>query len=267
MRTVATTMLAILAAAANATCPVFPPMPAKSVSEEAAVSAWRDVAAPYSVVHFTGGYDYAPFGVGHLKVDDASAHYYDWASKIVLPIWRQPRGVASAFVRSGMLWQYDMGLVVPLSGAGMVETEYEHQSLIVMHRTADGWVQIRVLPAPEGVVWTHLCHLGLGAAKLAYEGWETYITEHGDWLHFRARVPHALRGEPAMAAPRLTWIGLDHELERLETRGEWLRVRVRQPAWTCAGPDRLFDGRVDEGWVKWQDAVSGPWVWPFTRGC
>ena len=97
MRTVATTMLAILAAAANATCPVFPPMPAKSVSEEAAVSAWRDVAAPYSVVHFTGGYDYAPFGVGRLKVDDASAHYYDWASKIVLPIWRQPRGVASAF--------------------------------------------------------------------------------------------------------------------------------------------------------------------------
>lgn len=93
------------------------------------------------------------------------------------------------------------------------------------------------------------------------------LVEHGDWLHFRARVPHALRAAPRERSRRITWIGLDHELTLIERRDDWLRVRVRQPAWTCVSPGHEFKGRIDVGWVKWRDDETGPWVWYYTRGC
>ena len=53
----------------------------------------------------------------------------------------------------------------------------------------------------------------------------------------------------------------------MRTHGVWMRVRVRQPAWNCVGPDRTFTGREDAGWVRWRDAVTGPWTWIHSRGC
>lgn len=94
------------------------------------------------------------------------------------------------------------------------------------------------------------------------------MQDHADWLHFRSRVPHALRREPDESSPRITWIGLDHKLVLRELRGDWMRVGVEQPDLTCGGePDKGTPVLRHEGWVKWRDDRLGPWVWVYTRGC
>lgn len=123
----------------------------------------------------------------------------------MLPVWDRPEGAFSAWVYAGIVHPVDGRSPYRLTGAGMVEADYEHQTI---HR----------------------------------------IGKIGDWLHFRARVPHALRAAPRERSRRITWIGLDHELTLIERRDDWLRVRVRQPAWTCVSPGHEFKGRIDVGW-------------------
>jgi hypothetical protein len=53
----------------------------------------------------------------------------------------------------------------------------------------------------------------------------------------------------------------------LEMAGDWMRVRVRQPAWHCNGSDQTFRGVIRQGWIRWRDEKKGPWVWYPTRGC
>jgi hypothetical protein len=57
----------------------------------------------------------------------------------------------------------------------------------------------------------------------------------------------------------------DHELEPLEVRGEWLRVRVRQPPQYCVWDDPA--ATEVEGWMRWWTERRGPEVWYYTRGC
>ncbi|MFW6202550.1 MAG: hypothetical protein ACOC8B_08225 [Gemmatimonadota bacterium] len=59
----------------------------------------------------------------------------------------------------------------------------------------------------------------------------------------------------------------DHERYIQEISRDWMRVRVREPAWTCFGDPDAFSGTEREGWVKWRGPDRGPWVWYPTRGC
>lgn len=254
-------------AVAAAECPQAPERPTLPADANVDQTGWQGLADPYSVVHWSGGYDYAPLGIGHLVVENRQDAYYDWAGRVRLPVWYAPNGDFYAWVHGGQVHPLNETGAYPLTGAGMVETDYEHLTLIVWQSTPDGWLQIRLAASAAGTVWTHRCHLEAGGIRLAYQSWEDFIREHGDWLHFRAQVPHALREQPDISSARITWIGLDHELTLLAMQGDWLRVRVRQPAWTCAGPDREFQGTVHEGWVKWRDEQTGPWVWIYSRGC
>lgn len=260
--------LSILAATALAEeCPQLPSLPELSAADKARHESWQSVAQPYSIVHTSGGYDHAPFGVGHLRVENESDYFYDWQRAVVMPLWTAPDGGYYGWIRGGQVYSSETGESFPLTGIGMVETGYEHQTFIVWEVREEGWLKVSLKPGENGDAWINKCHLGLGPAKLVYQSWTDFIREHGDWLHFRADVPHALRAAPAKDSRRLTWIGTDHELALLEIQGDWMRVRVRQPAWTCVGPDQPFKGREDEGWVKWRDQKSGPWVWIFSRGC
>ncbi len=248
-----------------ANCPPLPgPTPAPS--PVAGTPGWWDLlAAPLGVPAWHGRLDDAPLGVGHLPLVDApDVRFHDWPRGLVLPLWTRPDGPFHGWLAGPRLLPADGSPPSPLTGAGMVETDYEHLTLVVFE-TAGDWLQVRL--SPDRLAWAHACHLELGPTRLRYESWEAFIRAHGDWLHFRNRVPHALREAPDAAAPRLTWIGTDHELELLELAGDWMRVRVRQPAWRCAGSDRPFPGRVDEGWVRWRDTATGPWTWIHSRGC
>lgn len=252
--------------AASEPCPGLPAVSGFTIGDEARRASWQNVAAPYSVVQWFGGYDYAPLGIGHLRVEQASDHYYDWPRSIVLPFWLSPDGALGGWIRAGHVYPASDQVPWPLTGAGMVETDYEHQTLIVFE-IKKGWLRIKLKPGEGGDVWVHRCHLSHGTAHLVFQSWPDFIEEHGSWLHFRASVPHALRQGPSVSAARVTWIGTDHELTLLEMKGDWMRVRVRQPAWTCVGPGQEFTGREDEGWIKWRDELTGPWVWIYSRGC
>jgi hypothetical protein len=264
----AVVLLAPALAWASLDCPPLPgQVPAPPPPRVPTAVPWDGLAAPRSAVDWHGGYDDAPFGVGHLPVENADKHFYDWPRALVLPLWSRPEGPFLAWLQAARVHPVDGSPSSPLTGAGLVETGYEHLTFIVMATRGDGWLQLRLAPGDNGTAWTHACHLGLGPVKLNYQPWKSFLAEHGDWLHFRARVAHALRAAPDTGSRRVTWIGLDHELEMLEMRGDWMRVRVRQPAWTCTGSDQPFPGRVDEGWVQWRDEVTGPWTWIYSRGC
>ncbi len=243
----------------------LPEPPAPSDKELQLRAAWQWVAPPTSVYLFHGDRESAPLGVGRLKLLGEGENYYDWPAKILLPVWDRPGGALRAWVRNGQVVPVDGSAASPLSGAGMVETDYEQLSFIVLAVDEEGWLQIRLRPGVE--VWTHPDFLQLGVARLSYQPWLELLREHGDWLSFRSRVPHNLRSEPSATSQAVTRIGLDHKLELLEVQGDWMRVRVTQPDLTCSGPDRVFNGTIDEGWVKWRDADSGPWLWFYTRGC
>jgi hypothetical protein len=58
----------------------------------------------------------------------------------------------------------------------------------------------------------------------------------------------------------------DHGLEILERRGDWLRVRLMQPAMIC-GAEPVRDGVTVEGWVRFLDGRGRPLVWYYARGC
>ena len=254
-----------VATGSDSACPQLPGDPPEPSPITGMPGWWELLAPPLGIAAWHGRLDDAPLGVGHLPlVDSADVRYHDWPRGLLLPLWSRPDGAFMGWLAGPRLVPVDDSPSRPLTGAGMVETDYEHLTLIVLATRGD-WLQMRL--APGLLAWAHACHLGHGATRLRYEPWEAFIAAHGDWLHFRNRVPHALRTAPDTVAPRVTWIGNDHELELLEFAGDWMRVRVRQPAWNCVGHDRPFPGRGDEGWVRWRDATTGPWTWIYSRGC
>lgn len=250
-------------------CPVVPPVTARASGDMDFYTTWQHVDKPYLARYAVRSDEEPPFGVGYLDVLNADIYYYDWARNIVLPLWTKPDGQAFyGWIRSGRVYPVHNATPYALTGAGLVETGYEFSGFIVYEALDGGWLRIRLKPGENGDVWTHRCHLEIGAAKLAYNEWESFLRGHGDWLHFRSQVPHTLREEPDASSPRITMIGLDHKLVLREIHGDWMRVTVEQPDRTCnGGPERELRGSIHEGWVKWRDEENGPWVWVYTRGC
>ena len=253
-------------AALAANCPVPPDMPERIHTD----GSERTLASPYSARDAAGSFGDMALGVGYLHVegadDPSGALYYDWPVHVIAPFWSAPEETSFAgWLRNGQVYPHGSN-PLPLSGAGLVETDYEQSSFIVWEQSGD-WLRVRVLPAwPD--IWLNSCHLRIGAAKLRYDPWETFIRQHGDWLHFRADVPHNLRASPDATSNRVTVVGLDHKLVLMELEGDWMRVKVQQPDLTCSAmSDDSARAAEHEGWIKWRDESKGPWVWTYTRGC
>lgn len=259
---------ASLAGAAMASeCPSLPPVPEPSEADLQYQQSWKGVASPYSVNDWMGGRNFAPLGIGHLLVVNADEYYYDWMTQIKLPLWNKPGEDFYGWTHSGLVSPENDIFAFALTGAGMVETGYEHLTFTVLESTQDGWFKLQLKPGKTGSKWTHGCHLQLGEARLQFEGWEEFILQKGESLQFRDKVTHALRSEPGTQAKLVTRISLDHELNVLAIKGDWMRVRVHQPAWSCTDSDEEFTGSTHIGWVKWKDELLGPWVWINSRGC
>ena len=247
-------------------CPDLPDQPDMSLQEAEFKAAWRWFAEPYSVYDYAGQRERAPLGLGHLRVGPSGDGYYDWPRKIVLPLWQEPGGKFLAWVRSGLVIPADGTKAFPLSGAGVVETDYE-QSTIIIRAVEGDWLQLRYRVGEEGLTWAHRCHLELGEINLSYQSWQELLFEHGDWLSFRADVPHMLRAGPSTDSEKIAIIGLDHKLKLQNIEGDWMQVEVTQPDLTCTSSDQKFSVTTHTGWVKWRDNEVGPWVWYYTRGC
>lgn len=258
---------ASLSSAVANECPELSTVPSPADEDHSFISAWQGLAQPWSI-RLTSNDDLpVPHGIGYLKLYENNSYYYDWPIHILLPVWEDANARSFyGWIYNGKLKSEYQNADIVLAGSGMVETAYEHNNFIVWGESDDGWLQLKPeLNKPP--VWTHRCYLELGKAKLEYQDWVQFITEHGDWLHFRDGVPHRLRSGPNISSDQITMIGLDHKLTLLELDGDWMRVKVQQPDWTCTGPEQEFQGSEYEGWVKWRDEKLGPWVWVYTRGC
>jgi hypothetical protein len=252
-------------------CPQLPARPLLSEADILFKKNWTTVAEPSSVRFTVNDDESASHGIGYLKVVSANQFndqfYYDWPRHIVIPLWTsQDRDTFYGWTHSGKVYTDEDNSESPLSGAGMVETDYEQISFIVHRKTDSGWLQLRVSEETPDL-WTHECHLQLGDAKLTFESWEKFLEFHGDWLHFRDGVSHRLRSGPEINSPHVTMIGLDHKLTLHEIRGDWMNVTVEQPDMTCSSSDQEFDVIMHNGWVKWRDDTIGTWVWVYSRGC
>ena len=225
-----------------------------------------------------GGFSGTPLGVGHLAVGfvEGGPDPSDWLPHVRVPLFPSPGAPApTTWIDRG--WWIPIAPSAaprPLTYRGMVETGYEVPSFIVHATRDDGWIQILVDIGPlavrgasSGLMWTHTCLLGEGALPLTLVLWEdAFVGRPG--FTWRDGVRHALRTGPGTEHDRLAWVETDDELELLEIEGEWARVRVTSPGryeTTCLG--REWTGQEREGWVKWRDEASGPWVWFPTRGC
>ena len=219
---------------------------------------------PYSITHTVTNYYDAPLGLGFLEVIEAeSQHYYDWMFELEMPVWREPDPTrALGWLSQG---QVHSGTGIDLlTGAGMVETQYEHTNFIVWETQAD-WFKVRL--TGDLYAWTHRCHLQTPKLKLEFVPWQKFFRRHPDWLHFRRPVPHILRSTPSVESDRVATIGLDHKLILLDVRDDWMEVEVEQPDNTCSGHGRdESSSSRNRGWVKWRDE-QGPWVYIYTRGC
>jgi len=256
-------------------CPELPTKASPDASDRAFIDAWQQVAQPYSARYAVADGAEPDYGIGYLALDFSNgdwAGYYDWLLTIQLPLWQEPDpGSFYGWAHSGQVHPIAADSY-PISGVGLVETEYELSNLIVLEAVGTGWYRIRLGAAddePDLAVWTHSCHLGLGEHAMEFRAWEQFLIEHGDWLHFREQVTHTLREGPDLASDRVTLIGLDHKLELQEIVGDWMRVKVEQPDLSCLGEPRGSESEttIHEGWVKWRDENIGPWTWVYTRGC
>ena len=250
-------------------CPTLPAMPEPAKDDPAYQAGWQGVAEPYSIRYTVKNHDEAPHGIGYLRVLNSDDNYYYWQRNMTIPLWSMPGELHFyGWIHNGLVYPAGGNTSYPLTGAGMVETGYEFNSFIVWEVTDNDWLRIRLLARTDKDVWVHKCHLDSGKIKFAFNSWETFLEEHGDWLHFRTQVPHILRAAPDINSEPISIIALDHKLVLQSIKGDWMKVKVEQPDWTCSGvSDEEQKKSIHDGWVKWRDDIKGPWVWVYTRGC
>lgn len=152
--------------------------------------------------------------------------------------------------------------------APVLEYGYEISGLVVDSVDVSGrWARVQVgdTTAPAA----RRGWIDLRDPRLTLLRWAAYLPElDGVYaldptrlvLH---RAPNGAR-LPAPLVPRFD--ADDHWLEILERRGDWLRVRLTQPAMTC-GAEPVTNGVTVEGWVRFLDGRGRPLVWYYTRGC
>jgi hypothetical protein len=229
-------------------------------------------------------------GVGHLRV---TSDHYDWLRDVSIPLFEraEPSGAPIAWLRQGWLDSSDPdGPRRRIGYRGMIETEYERATAIVLEMRADGWLRFRYdlppearstdltaggggdhwLPTDGGTAWVHECYLDLGEARLSVQLWrDLFFGPDAPALSFLDQAPQPLHDAPSPEANRIAWVERDDEVEALEIRGEWMRARVSRPGkylTFCIGTEE-WDGETFEGWVRWWDPRDGPRLWYPTRGC
>ncbi|MEM6592078.1 MAG: hypothetical protein AAF651_09490 [Cyanobacteria bacterium P01_C01_bin.73] len=213
-------------------------------------------------------------GVGHLRPanlaffeseDDSEAlRGAGWLSQIAIPLYVGPEGEHWGWLIRGWLIPngYDPIAVGRDASFVMLHTFYDLFSFPVVEIRPDGWFRFQYSSA--GTVWAHQSHLNLGQMAMEVEPWEERFAEVSQIYFRNTGAVYALRSEPDSDRPLIASIGSDSFIEPIEVDGDWMRVRVSQPATGC---ELLPEARTDEGWMRWRTGQQGIRVWFPALGC
>lgn len=211
-------------------------------------------------------------GIGHLRPDpQAYSNDYgsdpvkaDWLRGVVLPIYAGPNGELWGWLINGWLMTngYDPIAIGRDATFSMVEAEPGLYSFPVLTMRDDGWFSFQYTPA--GVAWTHVSQLDIGPTHLTIEPWSDQL-QHTSQIEFRKHgVSQPLREQPDTNQPLISLVSPQSVIEPLAVEGDWLRVRVTQPAAACKP---LAGANSEEGWMRWRDPDQTLLVWFLPRGC
>jgi len=261
-----------LFAAEISTCPEIPFSSESGLGGTGTSMTWRGFEEPETIFEWMGGKELAPLGQGYLKVLDIDEYRYDWPKHALIPLWGSVSGEFFGWFRDGHLVPDDQSPPVGLSGAGLVETSYQHFNLVVLKVRDGGWLLIQLNPGKEGAKWTHLCHLGLGKAKLVYQSWNQMFSETDYQLQVRTGNITSLFREPLEDSGRIASIDQASELKLILIKDDWMLVEYDASHNICedglsTGLEEANPGNRQRGWLKWEDHFLGPLIWFASAKC
>jgi hypothetical protein len=150
----------------------------------------------------------------------------------------------------------------------LIEYGYEISGLPMDSLSADGrWARLLLGTTPDGRMLSGWA--ALDTTRTHVLRWDRYLVELGGVYLLDPKSAHFANtpGGARVASPLVPRFEADdHWLEVLERRGDWLRVRVTQPADVC-GAELPKDAVRRVVWVRYLDANQRPFVWFFNRGC
>ncbi len=207
-------------------------------------------------------------GIGHLYPKRAGG-YKNWQLATTLPLFSEPGDTPFAWIHKGWITNAASGKSVPFNAEGMIAIAPLSPAFIVYQLRKDGWMRIRYSREREGIAWTHRCLTSFGRPALAFQSWADYLRSKKGPLFFRSRVRHALRTEPSITSNRILWIPAyqeNYHFRIISIKDDWMQIRLSVPSNRCKSRKHL-DVKHYEGWVKWRDQETGPWVWHPVRDC
>lgn len=210
-------------------------------------------------------------GVGHLRpVNRLSPDTTDaplgasWLRDVALPIYPSPDSAPWGWLING--WLIPNG-AAPLAigrdaAFSMVQTGQQIYTFPVLEIRPDGWFRFQYTPA--GAAWAHTSHLELGAVALTIETWEASMQAAPRIAFRRPGLAQPMRLAPSGTAPLQALVSSNSIIQPLDLEGDWLRVRVTQPAQGCTP---LPGSSISEGWVRWRSDADIPLIWFSSIDC
>lgn len=203
-------------------------------------------------------------GIGHLRpaesdlTDTDEAAGAGWLQGVTLPIYPSPESSHWGWMVKGWLIPNDASpLAIGRDAAfSMVQLEGQTYAFPVLEMRPDGWFRFQYTPA--GAAWAHISHLDLGTVPLTIETWEASMKDAAQVEFRRPGLSQPMRLAPNTAAPLQALVGPNSIIQPLDLEGDWLRVRVTQPAQGCIP---LPGASTAEGWVRWRSETDMPLVW------
>lgn len=192
----------------------------------------------------------------------------DWIKQIILPLYNAPEGDVDGWLACGWLMTGNPMEQTVLEPA-LFYPGYTGFGFIVLAEQAE-WLQIRYGGSADNTAWVLRSQLQAGLVPLGYISWQdryqAMITEHNEWiteeradaawgyLNFNNAESAPLYASPDSEAEHISPIEPNHSFLPLAIQGDWMRVRVYQPASFC---NLEWQGTVEEGWIRWMDAQQG----------
>jgi hypothetical protein len=166
--------------------------------------------------------------------------------------------------QKGISWSYSVGAPVRLR-PNVLEFAYEESGIpLDSLAAASSWGRVILGFHKDGAPYRGW--MSLDSTRMKYLLWRKVLA--GNRVFFLQGQSPRFYAKPGGAELPLsvkTGSNADYILHPLEVRGDWLRVRVAEPADIC-GSDAA-KSRTAEGWIRYLRTDGRPLVWYYTRGC